>query len=389
MAPSDRTILIGGSLLLALASGLTFVLAPRPEDQSPTPTSYSNNPGGARAAYLLLGEMGYQVERWERPPTELPEDPAGTLLILTEPFRISEGELAALREFVESGGRVIATGSLGTVLDPEWELYLDTFELDEWESYKAVYPSPVTRGVPKITLGSGASWDGDDPPSLIIYGYDEVPVVLATTMGSGRIVWCADATMLTNAGIKAEGNLQFLLNMLGPPGETQVLWDEYYHGHRISLNSYLAGTPIPWGFIQAGLLVVMILLAWARRSGPVYPPPEDSRLAPQEFTEMVGGLYERAGASSAAVTIVYHRFRSLLARQLGLPAAMKAEEIVKRLGDRLGDIGEIGTTLQDCETALKGVKRLEEHRALQLVQELHEYSGRLGLIPLTSQERSS
>ena len=71
---SDRKILIGATAILVLLVGATAVLSPPQAAPAPDSSSYSPAANGAKAAYELLGELGYQVERWAQPLPELPED---------------------------------------------------------------------------------------------------------------------------------------------------------------------------------------------------------------------------------------------------------------------------------------------------------------------------
>ena len=93
--------------------GLTYAVGPAPPQQSlGFPSSYSSQWAGAKAAFLLLQEQGYRVERWEKSPEDLPGNSEGALLILAEPTeRGSESERMAIRRFVSGGGRVLAMGA--------------------------------------------------------------------------------------------------------------------------------------------------------------------------------------------------------------------------------------------------------------------------------------
>jgi hypothetical protein len=144
-----------------------------------------------------------------------------------------------------------------------------------------------------------------------LYGDVEEPVVVTWHLGRGRILWWAAPTPVTNAGIAQEGNLSFFLGCVqavrpgANPAEITVLWDEYFHGYRGSLWDYFAGTPVPWAAVQLTLLVVLALRAFARRNGPLFSPPADSRLSPLEFVDTLGDLYHRANAGSAATGVAY------------------------------------------------------------------------------------
>src|SRR5258708_29468517 len=88
--PGDRKLLlIGGAILLVLTAGLAFVGTEPQEEVSSIPSTYSSRSGGARAAYLLLQELHYNVSLLEPSPTQLPSDPEDLVLI-------HEDELASL-----------------------------------------------------------------------------------------------------------------------------------------------------------------------------------------------------------------------------------------------------------------------------------------------------
>ena len=128
---------------------------------------------------------------------------------------------------------------------------------------------------------------------------------------------------LTNAGIVRAGNLELFLNsMAGPSGEPlSIYWDEYFHGARGSLWSYIAATPLPWGMLQIALLMLALMFTFSRRSGPIVQPAAVSRLSPLEFVETMGGLYQRAHAAPIAVAAAYRLLRLELIRRLGFPVS--------------------------------------------------------------------
>src|SRR6476660_6893938 len=83
---SDRKLLIWAGVFMFLVIVALAVLSPD-EDESSIPSTYSAQGPGAKAAFLLLQDAGYKVERWEQSPAELPDDPAQTVLVLASPFR--------------------------------------------------------------------------------------------------------------------------------------------------------------------------------------------------------------------------------------------------------------------------------------------------------------
>ena len=97
LSPEDRRLVVIAAGLFLLSTLLAIFLSPA-ESDAEYATTYSAASEGAKAAYLLLQESGYHVDRWERPPAEL-ADPQNTLLVLTDPSDVpSEADKDALEE---------------------------------------------------------------------------------------------------------------------------------------------------------------------------------------------------------------------------------------------------------------------------------------------------
>jgi Domain of unknown function (DUF4350) len=383
--PNDRKLLLAaGAILFLLTLGLAFVGTDPQEQGISIPSSYSSGSGGARAAYLLLQDLHYQVSRWERSPTELPSDADNVVLILADPLeKPSREEREALRDFVEEGGQVLFTGQSIETFFPEANVAAG-FPTPEWKTFSADFPSNYTVGAPKIVLQTGATWQASAPSQLALYGEQHSPVVISWRIGDGRILWWAAATPLTNAGITREDNLNLFLNALhfplqGDHTASKIYWDEYFHGQRSSLWSYVQKTPVAWGLAQVALLGLIVFFTFGRRSGPAMLPPVISRLSPLEFVDTLGGLYQRAGAESAVVGFVYQRFRATLARQLRLPVSAHDAELADAVQGRLGwkEAG-LKTILARASVASRAQKVAPEE-ALGLIRELEGYEEKLGL----------
>ena len=394
IASGDRKILlIAGAVLVVLTAGLAFVGGDPQEHGMSIPSTYSASPGGARAAYLLLQELHYKVSRWERSPTELPIGDAGAVLIIADPLEPpAKEEIAALQDFVAEGGQVIFTGEriksffLKAKVD-------EKFPEAEWQTFAANIPSNYTAGAPKIVLQTGTAWQTPEANQLALYGDAGSPVVVSWRIGDGRILWWAAATPLTNSGISREDNLNFFLNAMNfpLPGEktaVEIYWDEYFHGERTSLWSYVRKTPVAWGLMQISILGLIVIFTFGRRSGPVVLPPVISRLAPLEFVDTLGGLYERAGAEPAVVGFVYQRFRATLSRQLRISSSASDTELAEAVENRLGwKESGLKTTLARALVASRA-RKVAPQEALGLVRDLEQYEEQLGLKKKIAKERS-
>src|ERR1019366_165122 len=377
---SDRKILIGATVVLVLLVVATAVLSPPEAAPAPESSSYSPAAAGAKAAYELIGELGYQPERWTQPLPDLPESAENTVLILSEPLSgASKSESEALERFVRRGGRLVLTGPLAQRFLSAGSVKLMSPAGAATQTYPAAAVSSITRNTPNITMAAPICWDGDIKDAALMYARGAEAVVVAYPLGKGQVIWWASATPLSNAGISAEGNMNLLLNSLGPAGGTRVLWDEYYHGERKTLGSYLAGTPVVWALLQGGIVCVMLVLAYGRRTGPTRMPVVESRLSPLEFVETLGALYQSAGAASGAVNTVWERFRYLICTRLGLPRTASVRQMYDSARERLGG-SEPGfyEALQRADRAAREVT-LNNRDALEIVESIEHYAGLLEL----------
>ena len=114
LEPSDRKFLLtSGAILGALTVVALLSGSPSGGESAGFVSSYSAASDGSKAAYTLLEELGYRVERWNQPPTELPES-GNVVLIMADPFvTASAEESSALVGFVRNGGRIVVTGLEG------------------------------------------------------------------------------------------------------------------------------------------------------------------------------------------------------------------------------------------------------------------------------------
>jgi Domain of unknown function (DUF4350) len=383
VAPSDKKLLsLGGGLLLLMLLTSVVLAPPAEQNQSKIPSTYSAQSAGAQAAYRLLSALHYPVRRWQSPPTELNVDNDNILLILAEPSQPpSANERKALEDFVRNGGHVLFTGGDIQSYFPSGSISQE-YAAPSWQTFTPNLPSTYTRGVPKITLQPQAYWGKLQSQQLALYGDKNAPVVVSWRLDEGHISWWAGSTPLTNAGITEENNLQFFLNaVVNWDGDEpyQIYWDEYFHGERSSLWSYVAKTSIAWGALQIAILVAAVLFTFARRSGPIFIPSELSRLSPLEFVDTLGGLYERANAGSAAVAVSLQRFRTLITRQLVLPSNTPAAALAAAAEQRLGWRDKnLQDTLLSAEAATRQEK-VASHTALKLVRTLETFSARLDM----------
>jgi hypothetical protein len=330
------------------------------------------------AAYETLVRTGYSVERWERPLAELAAT-AGpeTVVIFAQPFTRETDEIKAVRQIVERGGRVLATGFWGGYLLPG-----ESADTPREFSFAACKLEPEgldeVAGSGEVWMVPEATWQVGRPSDRVQYSCAGQPAVVEYDWGQGHVVWWASATPLENGSLTRAHNLDLLLNSLGSREGHHFYWDESLHGEIRSDWSFASGPAL--AMLRYGLLVlaVLVLLSFSRRSGPVRELPIPVRATPVEFIEALGSLYRTAGASSTAVSIAWERFRRHALRLCGMRGQkMGAVELAGILRRRFPAASpDLERDMITCEESI-GNEAISSREALRLVQLLERHQAQL------------
>ncbi len=370
--PKDRRMVLwclGIALCLAVLIG--FLLPAANNNSNPMPSSYLSGQHGARAAYETLLRSGYSIERWERPLPELAAT-AGpeTVVIFADPLTREPANLKAVRQILERGGRVLSTGFWGAFIlpgeagDPPDEFTFAACKLEP-EGLEALAGSGEVWMVPQAT------WRVGNPAIRVDYSCAGQPAVLEYDWEKGHAIWWASSTPLENASLARAGDLDLLLNSIGPREGHHFYWDESLHGEIRSTWSYASG--VAWNLLWFGLVAVgiLVVLSFSRRSGPIRDLPPAVRATPIEFLEALGSLYRNAGASSTAIAIALERFRRIVQRLCGLRGQpMSAEEMAAAVRRRFPQSdSSLESDLKACEEATWS-ESLTPGEALKLIQKL-------------------
>ncbi|MGB6190905.1 MAG: DUF4350 domain-containing protein [Terracidiphilus sp.] len=372
----DRKLLMGSlGVALALAVLIGMLLPSGNSDDSPLPSTYLAGQHGARAAYETLLGANYPIERWERPLTDLaaiagPE----TVVIFAEPFSRESEDTKAVREIVEKGGRVLATGYWGGLILPGG--MPNTSRLFNFAACR-LEPEGLDAlaGSGEVWMAPQATWQVGNPSHRIQFGCAGQPAVVEYEYGKGHVVWWASSTPLEN-GFLARGNdLDLLLNSIGPREGHHFYWDESLHGDVRSSWSYASGPARTLLLVGLLLVALLIVFSFSRRSGPMRELPQPARGAPIEFLDALGSLYRSAGASSTAVAVALERFRRQALRLCGLrPGPMPAAELAAAIRRRFPNAdGRLEADLAASEEATWD-EQIEARAALRLIQALHAHA---------------
>jgi hypothetical protein len=325
------------------------MFAPANDDTDLSPTTYNSGSAGTKAAYLLLGELGYGTRRREVSPDDLKNvDAAKTTLVLAEPNFPTEGSKevqAEIADFLSRGGHVLATGKEGAY-------FLPGGKTDAASGFyqRLCFSTPEGQGplaqAGKVSLTANVRWAALDPEFHVSQLCGNNAVVVSYHYGAGEAIWWSSALPMTNRGLKEDASLKLLLASMGGP-DRSVLFDEYFHGERASLWDTAKGLPLRQIAWQCAVVALLLVLSFGRRNGPLRLPVRLPRSSPLEFAESMGRLYGKAGATQAAVDGARRRLLKFLEEQCGVPRDVVrstpqaiVEAVEERLGGRWSMLGE-------------------------------------------------
>lgn len=377
--PQDRRLLMGCAITVVVLAVVTGILLPNSDnDENRLPSTYLSGQHGAMAAYETLVRGGYSVERWERPLPELAATAGpGTVVIFAEPFTREVEEIKAVRQIVERGGRVLATGFWGGYLVPG-----ASPDTPKEFNFAACRLEPEgldpLAGSGEVWMVPEATWQVGRPSDRVQYSCAGQPAVVEYNWGQGHVVWWASATPLENGSLARAHDLDLLLNSLGPKDGHHFYWDESLHGEMRSDWSFASGPALT--MLRSGLLVlaVLVLLSFSRRSGPVRELQAPPRATPVEFIDALGSLYRNAGAASTAVSIAWERFRRHALRLCGMRGQkMDAAELAAVVRRRFPATSpNLESDLAKCEESMRD-ETLNPREALSLVQLMERHLSEL------------
>jgi hypothetical protein len=367
---------IASGIGLLLVMTLVAWLSSKQSDQGEgSPSSYNVQPRGGKAAYLLLQQSGYAVERWKQPPAELPAEASGVMLVLAGPDSTPHAEeMSGIIRFLMRGGSVLIAGVRPASFVPQASIEYGDMRVGLTEC-KPVAPTRLTRGGP-ISQDGDLVWDSAKDAAVVHFvahsneDNDDKPVIVSYALGHGRVIWWASALPLTNAGIRDRGNLDLLLNSVGD--SRRILWDEYYHEEHTAASTHASNPAQTWALVQAGFLGLLIVLTFSRRSGPVVALGRESRLSPLEFVETLGSVFHRARGTQVAVEIAFSRFQQIAARRLGIRGTANANDILVAMAQRGLKVPEDVAALIGRSDEAAGDTELSEKLALEHVQALSQ-----------------
>lgn len=313
-----------------------------PSPGGPESSSYATAADGLAAYATLLRRAGHPVVRLREVTADAGLDTAATVVVL-DPETPGDADPAALREFVEDGGRLLAGGAIPA----DW---LDELVANEphWSGAPVrrsapLAPVPEVTGVDAVRAAGPGSWTGTGE-ALPALGDGRRALLAVASVGPGRLLLLADASPLQNRLLGEADNAALGLALAGPRGR-RVAFVESVHGYGPA--SGISAIPGNWLAALGGLVLaaLVFMVARGRRLGP--PELEARELPPprRDYVESLAAVLARTGRPQEAVEPVRAEARRRIARRAGL-GGDASEADLHGAGRRLGlDEAELNAVL--------------------------------------------
>src|ERR1022692_2394553 len=165
-AGEQRGFIVSGVGLLLLMTFLAWLSSNQKDQGEGSPSSYNVQRRGAKAAYLLLKQSGYAVERWKQPPSKLPAGASGVLLVLAGPESYPQAEeMNGIVRFLLGGGSVLIAGVNPSAFVPQASVKDGDPRIGFAECTPAA-PTSLTRGGP-ISQDGDLVWDSSKGAAVV------------------------------------------------------------------------------------------------------------------------------------------------------------------------------------------------------------------------------
>lgn len=360
--PRGRARWVVGVVVFVVALNVAALIesALRPEPSGRTGSAYATQPRGAAAWAELLTRAGHPVSYLRKHPGDARLDPRTTLVVL-EASDLEDDDRAALGDFVEAGGRLVAAGR-----NPADWIADELTRAPRWtitgrRIAGPVAPVPETAGVRSVATSGEGGFD-DPGDALPVLGSDPA-LLLVAPVGKGRALLLADSGPLQNRLLGRADNAALALALAGPK-ERRVVFVESVHGFGEATG--IAALPSRWRFALIGVVLagLLWLLARARRFGPAEDlgaPPAPAR---REHVEALALALRRARDPGVALDPVRVRARAQVTRRSGLAPGAPDDE-VREAALRLGfEDDEVAALVADgdADTALAAGRALAKGR---------------------------
>jgi hypothetical protein len=373
IARREWILLLGLLGLLIALTVLTVQGQPDDETDTLTGSTYANGRGGARAFYLWLEALDYEVERYE--PGEFTLERVDGVFWLISPLEfVTEEDAVALRDWVEDGGILVVADATIFTLD-------DAFGLEDGDANgtdSTLYPT-----VPWLKTGEGRyrSWERYELPegaTPLLADAEGAVGAFFMPYGNGQFWTFPTSQPFTNLALRDANESAFVESLLAQlPSDSTHYFDEYHHGFgsNFALNLdrgllyQMVRTPWGWGILYAVGIGAMWLILRGRRFGRAIPlPNEHLRREAGEYVQGLAWLYRRARLRAPIQRHYHQGLKRSVTQRYRLPLTQDDSAFLSALARVRPDVD-----IQGLARHLRALQsRVNNERQLQALAEAHQ-----------------
>ena len=314
---------------------LTLLAAPTTGNRTRSGSTYSRAPDGYGAWYAFMEKRGTPVKRWQKPFEQFPTT-RYPMTLLRVNSSLGRGWLDKQeREWIEKGNTLVVLG----VQAPVTEASFSTLQ----ESAAGRVKIETTR---RQKLGKGEEKRLSDREGAIVW---------QQKLGKGKVIFATTPHIAANAYQDEAGNFEFLASLVSYGAEEQLpisnyqlpisnyqlaitnyqlaienaVWvDEYIHGYKdkevIAKEdgkdwvTYLANTPLFPVLVQAGVILLVVVLAKNRRLGPAISVAAPSVDNSEAYIKALAGVLQKAESREFVIEVIGKQEQLQLQQALGL-----------------------------------------------------------------------
>jgi hypothetical protein len=353
---------------------VAMIIGPPPEPGGKR-SSYDASDDGYRAAFLILEELKYPVERSRLAA-------GGAVRWVLSPTDVREQNVANLDNWIRRGG-VVLLATDNKEFASQFGLTLRKAPADDTVPTTGRDIHSLDGGLERVELvgATGTPWEGvrERPQAG---GAKPLALVTIIRHGNGAIWFLHRPAVLRNGPMRRADNAVFLSRLADAMLEDrsgQIVFDEYCHGlrERPTVAALLLRPPMLAITIQALILTGLVLWAVAPRFGPIRSDPPPNRRSKEEFLDAVADLLRRKGDFGDAYRTVQQDLRRRIESALGWPADLPADQLAHEAERRRGTSADSIRDLLDADEPPGGPGSAAFVTALQqLVKLRHEFSDR-------------
>ncbi|HOV26629.1 MAG TPA: DUF4350 domain-containing protein [Pseudobacteroides sp.] len=253
-------------------------------------TSYSVDPEGEKALYLLTEKMGYEAVRYKKAARFLP-DFVTMIVIQPDYFRLfDELELKYLKKWLENGNSLVL-----------------------------IYDDPEDTDILIEEFGAQYSEEFNSYNEWTIYN-----------VGAGNMYVSSMTDIFVNEGLKDKRSAVSFIDIIDSIGYGKVYFNEYYHniGEGVSVKDIIGFSGV-LVFIQIILGIGILFLSVSKRLGKPVVVFETVKRAENENIYALSNIYKVSKANSYVLDVMFKRLKADLTKYLGMDNGDDSNDIIK------------------------------------------------------------